>query len=431
MPISNLNYFENNINQKDFYDFLEKTVNGYLDTKNQEYLNLVEAYLLKYSVYERFNTYCYIFRDFNNNRTQKFSKKQIEVIQIVLERILNRESRHFCKKGNGNLLYLYILYCWDTIKIDKNKLDLISVGANTLEEYRHKFLFRKIQGSVDRDIFLNSFMKNFDDSIFNISSILIAFSLYLDSNQVVKEKYFYQLISRNKYIKAINTDSSYNNSMASMMLKQLDFNKPFQTSPPRCLEKRCAKKVAVLISGQFRDMSEDVIRICEDLKIKYNAHVFLSTWDNKGASVIRFGEMRGLDSTTKIALKNTLKTNDISEKIFQETYMPLIDDSFSLKDVENLDFLTGVEIEDHQISTRLQTNQHRMLYKVNKAYKLSKCYSDYDVYIRIRPDLIFESQFSIDSIIENIQDNEIFTSDIRMLEAQGLRIDDNFAIASS
>lgn len=421
------NYFENNVNQNDFYEFLSQMTDKYIENKENFYLNLIESFLLKYSFYERFNTYCYVYRNFKNSRPHKFNPEQSDIISIVLEKLLTKENHTLCQNSNGNLLYMYLLYSWNKEENNKVLLNLLSIGAHTIEEYKHRFLFIDINNSSSRNLFFSYFMKYFKEYNFNINSILVVSSFFMDSNDLAKDKYYREILDRTSLLKSLHSESSYIYQTAKMIMFQISSNKPFEPIDTTYIKE---KKIAILISGQFRSMSDDVIKMCTKLQKEYEADVYLSTWDKQGKAIFRAGELRGFDDNSRTAVRNSLNKHDISDHHFQTLYMPPDNSNFTLENTKSLDFLTDIDIQSTKVADSLETNQHRMFYKIHRAFKLSQKHSEYDVYIRIRPDLVFEANFSINSIINKISKNQIYTRDIVMLEAQGLRIDDNFSIAS-
>ena len=420
---------QKNINQNDYSVFLTEACEQYQLTKNTAYLQLIETFLLKYSTVDRFVTYCYMYRDTNNILANKLLIEHLNIIKPVLENILMREDYCYCLHSNGNLLFMYLYFFWTD---DKSK-ELLIHGAHTLREYKHRFLFSKIINNNSKLIFIECFLENFEKYNHSIDSILILFALYLDSDDFIRGKLYLVLLKKITDIYTNSSKLSYDYEVSKMMLDQLMLNSPQKCAMNFCDDQKLAKKrVAILISGQLRTITESVINLCNELKNEplFDTAIFIATWEDQGRSLFRHVEMRGIDELGKESIKKSLNQHYITDSIFEKNYMPSDRNSFDKDYLNGLMSYNDIDLASNVISQRLESNQHRMFHRIQKSYEMSQLTGGYDVYVRVRPDLSFEKNFSIVDIVREIKDNELYVNNIPLLASQGVRIDDNFAIAS-
>tara|TARA_R110002124_G_C8927716_1_gene511736 strand:+ start:1748 stop:2089 length:342 start_codon:yes stop_codon:yes gene_type:complete len=102
---------------------------------------------------------------------------------------------------------MYLLYSWNKGKNNKALLNLLSVGAHTIEEYKHRFLFIDINNLSSRNLFFSNFMKYFKEYNFNINSILVISSFFMDLDNLAKDKYYREILDRISFLKSLHSES--------------------------------------------------------------------------------------------------------------------------------------------------------------------------------------------------------------------------------
>lgn len=396
-----------------------------------EYEQALTSVLVKYAKYNRLSDYFWIYRPYGPH-PEKFDPSELQLLRIVLEKVLETDGEIEVQRGNGNLLSAYLV-CFLT-ETDQKALDFLSKGAHTLREFEHRGVFALMGvGRITKETFLASFMQKFHTHPVTPDTLVIATCLLKDQKNVTKLKYYDDIKLRVHDLLDNYDKYSKEYQILSSVMVQLDYMDPSleHLSPSAILagRERLPKKVAILLSGQIRAVSPKVSSLISMMRERYQTDVFISTWRGKGKSAFRNFECRGYTERAKQVIFKTYKQAQINDLEFERRY---VDNSQWQVDEESLikDFhATAVDIEEDSVSTSLENNQNRMFYKVQRVLDLADQYGMYDVYVRIRPDLWFSMGFDIDTIIAKTTPNTIWTRDILFLAAQGIRPDDNFAIA--
>lgn len=155
-------------------------------------------------------------------------------------------------------------------------------------------------------------------------------------------------------------------------------------------------KVAVCLSGHLRKFTETYPSLFNNLIKKYDCDIFISTWDKMGYTC---------------QYKQDINLNETAPYLsnIQQLYKPkkIIIESISF--IEDLK-KQGNEYAPHLINCPKHVgHMASMFYKIYAANELRKQFemetgTTYDVVVRCRPDLIFNSAINIS---EKIQDGHI------------------------
>lgn len=149
-------------------------------------------------------------------------------------------------------------------------------------------------------------------------------------------------------------------------------------------------QVAVCISGHLRSFELTWKSLQKFIISPLKADVFIHTWNMVGHSP-------HIDAETIY-----LKTNSVLNKIMSY-YNPkqII--------IEPLNKVQGEEFRQYLIDERNPVGVTNMFYKIYKADQLRQNYhSKYDLVIRVRPDLMFNSPINMQHVTEAIKENCLF-----------------------
>lgn len=185
-------------------------------------------------------------------------------------------------------------------------------------------------------------------------------------------------------------------------------------------------KIAVCVSGQFRNHSESLKSIRENLIDPLNADVFVhsweegSVWSGFGGSPHRgrvFGKesfkhipeelhkLSRLDKYFPISYK--LLTTPIVKSIdFESDFKLLTVKDYELESEEN--FIKTLGATSGYTKLRGSLNQIKMFYGIKKSFDLALDSGKYDFIIRCRPDLFISEKITKDQI-NNLKNNTIYT----------------------
>lgn len=193
-------------------------------------------------------------------------------------------------------------------------------------------------------------------------------------------------------------------------------------------------KVAVLVSGQMRGYENSVTRLKEILagtKTKF----FIHTWENNGVNK---------KSSNKYSrVYPTIFSNLLTELV---TFTKLEHIEDSLRKIDEIIFpdalVTETELKESygpetqiviEKDRKMSSNHEKMYYKMFKAHELLEESEEFDLYIRIRPDLVieFNDPFDINNVYNTIKDsNIVFTERGYAYSYYGYGIDDKFSICN-
>lgn len=209
------------------------------------------------------------------------------------------------------------------------------------------------------------------------------------------------------------------------------------------LKSKNNNKVAVCISGLYRNHINAIENIKKNIIEPLNADVFIHTWDEKS---IWTGN-GGSPTINKLLGENaiSLLPNEINDlQKLQET-LPTAYEIIQYPAYEKWDgteitnilnpkailienqeiFDSSIRNKEHFLLSRGSMNQIKMFYGIKKSFDLALDNDKYDFIIRIRPDTLVNSKVSIDMISE-LKNNTIYTgvSNVGLFDA-------DFTISSS
>lgn len=192
------------------------------------------------------------------------------------------------------------------------------------------------------------------------------------------------------------------------------------------LRSKTNNRVAVCISGLYRNHIEALVNIKENIIEPLNADVFIHTWDEKsiwsgnGGSP-NMNRLFGISARSIMpekvsdlkSMENLLPNfyniikNPVNEKWDgSEMTNILRPKGFMIESQENFeDFLRHKE---NYTKSRGSLNQIKMFYGIKKSFDLALESGTYDYIIRIRPDTHAKSKIS-ENTIENLKNNTIYT----------------------
>lgn len=186
------------------------------------------------------------------------------------------------------------------------------------------------------------------------------------------------------------------------------------------------RKVAVCISGVYRNHPESLQSIKENILSPLQADVFIHTWDTMalwsgfgGSATSR--RIFGVDAE-KILPKEYYWLSKL-EYIFPTAYSLLKSTINQNIDIKIFDIMEpcNIQVEDEKSFmdnlgntlgyTRLRgiPNQIKMFNGIKKSFDMALSHSHYDYIIRCRPDILITEAMS-ENLISRLQNNKIYTS---------------------
>lgn len=207
-------------------------------------------------------------------------------------------------------------------------------------------------------------------------------------------------------------------------------------------DKKCPK-IAVCISGLYRNHQISLDTIKEKIILPTNADVFIHSWDQsstwlgfggspyfhrvfgKQAPEVSLSEIHDLrhlskylPRTAQVLEKPVYKPFDGS--IFKQILQP------KKMEIENQDnFEMHLSETGEYTALRGSLNQIKMFHGIKRSIDMALEYSDYDYIIRLRPDVLIEKKLDL-SVFENLNNNTVYAT----FYAVGLD-DSEFVISSS
>lgn len=267
---------------------------------------------------------------------------------------------------------------------------------------------------------------------------IVDFFIRKNSNEFfqLKKQYYnhiqkiYSQIQRSSFL--VNEENN---------IYQTYFNSKIKNSNK--LKSKTNNRVAVCISGLYRNHIEALENIKKNIVEPLNADVFIHTWDEKS---IWTGN-GGSPTINKLLGKNaiSLLPNEIDnlqklQKKLPTAYEIIRYPAYEKWDgteitnilnpkailIENQErFESSIENKERFLLSRGSMNQIKMFYGIKKSFDLALGNDNYDFIIRLRPDTLVNSKVSIDMISE-LKNNTIYTgvSNVGLFDA-------DFTISSS
>jgi len=159
-------------------------------------------------------------------------------------------------------------------------------------------------------------------------------------------------------------------------------------------------KIAVCLSGHYRNFDYNYDSWNQMLFSKYQCDLFLHTWDvmgnrNKGDDV-GFKEKTDKLNYTEHELKQKYNFTDV---VIQKYEAPLQEFREKSTLVRELRDVAGITLNQVDYTKRRVTHLYSMWYKALKCFQLMEQYStDYDLIIKCRPDIRLNDTFNLNDI---------------------------------
>lgn len=182
------------------------------------------------------------------------------------------------------------------------------------------------------------------------------------------------------------------------------------------LKSKTKNRVAVCVSGLYRNHTNALESIKKNIVEPLNADVFVHTWDEKAvwngiAGNTRSDRLFGSNSTTLIPREiDDLKN---MQKFLPETYSKIkdpISNAWDGNEITNIllpkkiiienqkDFEDSLIDKENYTLARGNLNQIKMFYGIKQSFDLAFENGTYDYIIRIRPDILVENKLKTDDI---------------------------------
>lgn len=184
-------------------------------------------------------------------------------------------------------------------------------------------------------------------------------------------------------------------------------------------------KVAVCISGMYRDHENALESIKKNIIEPLNADVFVHTWDEMSywtgiGGYSRYERVFG--AKVKDILPKEVHDLKYLENYLPNTFKIIQSAKFKKLDVEKIteilqpkkmmidnqeEFLKQIEYKE-SYKSRGTFNQIKMFHGLKKAFDAALTYSNYDYIIRLRPDIYIDKPYT-QELFSNINSNTIYS----------------------
>lgn len=193
------------------------------------------------------------------------------------------------------------------------------------------------------------------------------------------------------------------------------------------LKSKTKNKVAVCISGLYRNHTHALESIREYIVEPLNADVFVHTWDDKSIWTGIGGNpdtvrLFGADSKSLVPreISDLHKIQDQLPNIYNKIKSPIFEkwDGKEITDVLNphsiiiedqIHFEDSILDKRNYLLARGSMNQIKMFHGMKKSFDLALENGNYDYIIRIRPDILVDSKITLEDI-SNLDNNTIYTN---------------------
>lgn len=267
---------------------------------------------------------------------------------------------------------------------------------------------------------------------------IVDFFIRKNSNEFfqLKKQYYnhiqkiYSQIQRSSFL--VNEENN---------IYQTYFNSKIKNSNK--LKSKTNNRVAVCISGLYRNHIEALENIKKNIVEPLNADVFIHTWDEKSIWTGNGGSpniKKLLGDSATLLIPNDVDNLEKIQKILPKVYDIIqhpVNEKWDGTEVTNIlkpkkilienqeDFESSITDKADYLLARGSLNQIKMFYGIKKSFDLAFEAGDYDYIIRIRPDTAVNSKISIEDI-NGLNNNTIYTG----VWLVGL-FDADFVVASS
>lgn len=333
-----------------------------------------------------------------------------------------------------------------------------------LKKLDKTFFIRKILSDVYFDInFYRSFKSvillkksELDDDYFNLFNILFymcperileSFNYYLCKD--VSLELLKGLLTGDIRHRALKVEEVYNKLEVNrkydivfyqyFLSKGYTFEKisniiPYDFKSSLKVEKKLS--VALLISGQVRGVEAAVESWSKYFNFsEVELDIYLSSWENSGHP--KKLDWNRIGSAENIDLIKNFYNSQSQEKILSELqrFLPpkKLSDQY-LKDILSKYLKPNsiqIDLEDDNNFLDF-SNPMKLYYKIERCFKMSEENKRYDLYIRLRPDILISGNvIDIKDLYKDIVvSNKIYTQYPYILEYYGFGVDDKIAFAT-
>lgn len=209
------------------------------------------------------------------------------------------------------------------------------------------------------------------------------------------------------------------------------------------LESQSRSKVAICISGIYRNHINGIKKIKNNLIDPLGADVFIHTWDEKAIWVGNGGSPalnRLFDSKARSLLPKSINNLSELQKKLPKTYDIIqhpISKKWDATEMTNIlnpkkvliqnqtDFEDSLVDKKNYVLSRGSLNQIKMFHGIKESFDLALNYSAYDYIIRIRPDTLISSKVSAQDI--HSLENNVFYAGVGRVGPH----DAHFTVSSS
>ena len=380
-----------------------------LKVQDKTYVQNNQNELLKHSVFKNLaslikkeeTTDTYGIQQFLlNKHTQP--QEVYAFLEVYLENLSPYSATH---EENFILHYLLNIALLNKVLTSELSIKLVEYfwSAKNCNNYRKDSAIFSIVDcrALNNDVHFFTLREQFYNHIQKIYSQIYRSSLILDEERVIYQTFFNSLIKKNNKLK-LKTNI----------------------------------KVAVCMSGLYRDHIEAIENIKRNLTDPLGADVFIHTWDKKDIWIGNGGSphiTRLFSEKARSYLPQEIDSLSKLEKALPSTYeiirYPISEDWDGLEVTDILepkkiiiesqdDFESSLEDIDNYKLSRGSLNQIKMFYGIKKSFDLALNHSDYDYIIRVRPDTLVGNKVST-AKLEDLQNNVIYTgvSNVGMFDA--------------
>ena len=421
-------YTAEGVSQRNYFNIMELLKSAAFILNSRIVFKALTVFFNHYGSYARTVEYSFLhFAKFNKDKECR--DLFIFLKELILGLIKNNLNVQYNYQKSANLMAILITISGADI-LEKNSKEFRRV-APYLSIPDHLKIFRTLRHKIKDEKLLDLI---FDESN-SINSVSYLFLIFCLSYRLKDNDLYIYFIKKNiKEARILRKGDKERKVLLSNLLSNKVGASKYRLFNKNILGFTKNIRVAVLITGQLRDYStvSEYFNSLETKGISYD--IYLSTWDKLGQPPVHLGGLRGYESKIRDTIRKCSNSFSISNEDFKKNYhlssTNLVDEKVLRSCFKNLKWV-NIDVEG-KTTAEFNSNQDRLYFKINQAFKEAEK-SDYDAYIRVRPDL----NFSIDSslLAENIRkcasiDNLIYIRNAPLLDMYLPFIDDNFAIAS-
>lgn len=417
-----LDYAMEGVSQKSYNKMMELLVSVSHSELPENISNSLNIFYSHYSSYDRSIDYAFLHTK-GPGKSSKFSKTYV-LLQNKLIKFF--KNYFYVQKNYPKALNIA---CIIVLMGHKKFITLFKEEFQELLHYikitAHHSFFRIIKNNKINGLDFPSKCFSKISNNESVSYLFMVFCAYY--NHKDNSDYFSYIQEKLSTSYECENDDRIRKNILMNYFYKLNEKRPVSTTKPLI-------RVAVLVSGQIRDCSfmAEFLKTLNIPGIEFD--LYLSTWKDAGSPPPHLNSLRGYDPSIRQLIRNRSIKYEVSNHEFASSYHLRKDidvDAVSLSQLFGELKWLSIDTEGESTET-FNTNQERMFFQIAKAYKKAKA-EDYDVYIRTRPDLVFNLDRSYLQylILECSKYKKLIYVKNHPLNYTYLPfIDDNFAICS-